>query len=133
MSRLYTPGKLGEINYDPTAVSNNGLIYVKSSDKKLYFKNSSGTEYDLTSSGGTGGGSSTINELTDVTISTPSSGQSLVYNNGIWVNSAITSSGSGGDFIPLAGSTGVTGDISPSTDGGANLGSPTRQWGGFSK
>lgn len=41
----------------PGHTTNFGKIYVKVSDSKLYFKNDSGTEYDLTSGGGGGGGS----------------------------------------------------------------------------
>lgn len=37
-----------------TPSAGQGKVYEKSSDKKLYFKNEDGTEYDLTASGGSG-------------------------------------------------------------------------------
>ena len=54
-----------------------------------------------TSTGG-GGGSSTLSGLTDVTISTPSSGQVLKYNGSAWVNDTdATGSGGGGGTVDL--------------------------------
>ena len=45
---------LDEIAYTPAAVSGYGKIYVKSSDSKLYFKNDTGTEYDLLAAAASG-------------------------------------------------------------------------------
>ncbi len=39
---------LDELAYTPAATSGYGKIYVKSSDSKLYYRNDSGTEFDLT-------------------------------------------------------------------------------------
>lgn len=59
----------------------------------LYFSDSQGTYtlQQLSISGGTVG-SSSLSGLTDVTLSTPTSGQVLTYNGTVWVNSAVTSS-----------------------------------------
>jgi len=57
-----------EINGTPDQITNYGQFYVKSSDSKPYFKDSSGIEYDITTgtSGSTGGsGGMTWNLLTD--------------------------------------------------------------------
>ncbi len=45
---------LDEIAYTPAAVSGYGKIYVKSSDSKLYFKNDTGTEFDLLAAAASG-------------------------------------------------------------------------------
>jgi hypothetical protein len=39
---------------------------------------------------GGGGGATTLDELDDVTITSPANGQALVYNNGSWVNAVVT-------------------------------------------
>lgn len=39
---------------------------------------------------GGGGGATTLNGLDDVTITSPANGESLVYQNGMWVNAAVT-------------------------------------------
>lgn len=44
---------------------------------------------DGTPGGGGSGGALYLNELLDVTIMNPSSGQALLYQNGVWVNSAV--------------------------------------------
>ena len=48
----------------PTSTSDYGKVYVKAADSKLYFMDDGGTEYDLTATGGGGGGLSetTFNE-----------------------------------------------------------------------
>lgn len=55
--------------------------------------------------GGGGGGASYLGDLEDVTLSSPSTGQSLVYRNGEWVNGAVNLSDIGGISIsnPAAG------------------------------
>jgi len=54
---------------------------------KLYGTNGSGTKgwYDQP----TGGGANALNDLTDVTISSPATNEHLVYNGSIWVNAAL--------------------------------------------
>ncbi|UCG69038.1 MAG: hypothetical protein JSV09_14830, partial [Thermoplasmata archaeon] len=66
----------------PSVTLGYGKLYVKSSDSKLYFKDDSGTEYDLTASGSGGmGGSGTINYIPKFTgISTL--GNSIIYETG---------------------------------------------------
>jgi ribosomal protein L24E len=44
-------GEFNEITAPGTPASGKGRLYVKSSDSKLYFKDDSGTEYDLTGAG----------------------------------------------------------------------------------
>jgi len=44
---------------------------------------------DGTPGGGGSGGALYLNELLDVTITNPSSGQALLYQNGVWVNSTV--------------------------------------------
>ena len=63
--------------------------------------------------------------LTDVDFTNPNEGDSLVYSGDTWVS---TAHNVGNQFIPLAGTTGVTGNIEPSTDGTISLGSTIRQW-----
>ena len=55
--------------------------------------------------GGGGGGASYLGDLEDVTLSSPSTGQSLVYRNGQWINGAVNLSDIGGISIsnPAAG------------------------------
>lgn len=55
--------------------------------------------------GGGGGGASYLGDLEDVTLSSPSTGQALVYRNGQWVNAAVNISDIGGISIsnPAAG------------------------------
>lgn len=64
----------------PTEESGFGLVYVKSSDSKLYYKDDGGTEYDLTA-GGSGGTGITWSEVTGTS-------QSASVNNGYVVNNA---------------------------------------------
>lgn len=82
-----------------------------------------------------------LNNLSDVSIISLQNNNFLVYNNGLWVNSAIsfdlsnyytkTELNNGvlnSLYIPLAGTTGITGSLIPATNGTLSLGSPTRQW-----
>jgi len=47
------------------------------------------TTFGLTAGGGGGGGASTLNDLTDVTITSPSTNQVVKYNGSSWVNATI--------------------------------------------
>ena len=78
--------------------------------------------------GGGGGGASYLNDLNDVNAPSPSNGQALVYRSGEWVNETIQVSG---NYIPLSGSTAITGTLGASgwsitTGGAASLSSITR-------
>ncbi|MCK9416924.1 hypothetical protein M0Q97_09730, partial [Candidatus Dojkabacteria bacterium] len=83
----------------------------------------------------------TLNDLSGVTITTPQNNNFLIYSSGEWVNSAISFDVSNfytkteldngqlnNIYIPLDGSTGITGDLIPAIDGIYSLGSATRQW-----
>jgi hypothetical protein len=63
-----------------------------------------------------GGGASSINGLTDVTITSPSSGQVLKYNGSVWVNDTDATGGGGGGSLSsrstVSGTTGVVGAAS---------------------
>lgn len=49
----------------------------------------------LNDAGGSGGGSTTLAGLTDVSLSSLSNGQALIYRNGVWRNETIQSGGGG--------------------------------------
>jgi len=72
-------------------------------------------------SAGGGGGSSTLDGLTDVTITAPANNQVLTYNGTIWVNAAQTGGGGGGTVTSIAALTlGTTG-----TDLNSSVANPT--------
>lgn len=84
--------------------------------------NGSGVLTWATVSGGGGGGASVLDDLTDVTISSPTSGQVLKYNGSAWVNSSDTDTNttytvsavdgsSGKKIIRLTGSDSSTDDV----------------------
>jgi len=92
-------------------------------------------EYSLTSH------THTLATLSGVTITTPQNRDFLLYDNGYWVNSAVSfdvsnfytkgelDSGVLNDlYISLSGTTGITGHLVPAEDGVYDLGSATRQW-----
>ena len=65
----------------------------------------------INATGGTGGGAAVLDDLTDVAITTPSSGQVLKYNGTSWVNGTdATSSGVSFSSIVVAGQSTVTAD-----------------------
>ena len=83
-----------------------GRIYWDSTNNALYVQKSDGTQCGfyatgfmsakgLNSDGGSAvAGATTLNGLSDVTISSPSNGQSLVYRNGVWKNEMVSGGGS---------------------------------------
>lgn len=66
-----------------------GEIGINTWDGKVYIKRDNGTPsiVEVTGSGG-GGGASTLNDLTDVTITSATTNDILKYNGTAWVNSA---------------------------------------------
>ncbi|UCG16623.1 MAG: hypothetical protein JSV19_01030 [Phycisphaerales bacterium] len=77
-----------------TIVGNDGLLWVDGTgpDGRLMYQNSAGV-WDIT----TGGGATTLDALTDVTITAPSPGEILTLNGGLqWVNLP----GAGGSGLP---------------------------------
>lgn len=71
-------------------------------------------------SGGGGGGSSTLAGLSDVSLSSPSNGQALVYRNGVWNNETIQGGGGSGSVTSVAMTvpTGLSVSGSPITSSG---------------
>lgn len=66
----------------PATLTGHGKVYVKASDKDLYYKNSSGTEFNVLLGGG-----SSINNLADVEITNAATSDYLKYDGSYWVNS----------------------------------------------
>lgn len=79
-------------------------------------------QFDLyaPSGGGGGGGSSTLAGLSDVSLSSPSNGQALVYRNGVWNNETIQGGGGSGSVTSVAMTvpTGLSVSGSPITTSG---------------
>lgn len=80
---LYTDFKEQQTS-PATPASGTVIMYIKY-NKHIYTKDSSGVERDITSS------ITALSSLTDVTITSPSNGQYLKYNNGTWINSNVPS------------------------------------------
>lgn len=74
----------------PTNVFNGAKLREIDTGKKFRYNEETAT-WDEQPSGGGGGGSSTLSGLTDVDITNPSNGQTLVYNStsGKWENGAV--------------------------------------------
>ena len=79
----------------PTDSSTNRL-YTDPSDAKLKVRKTGGTVVDLEG----GGGAATLDDLTDVIITTPSTGNTIRYNGTNWVNAVLA-------FTDLSGTTNV--------------------------
>ena len=78
---------------------------------------------DVTIAAGADLSTSSINELQDVTITSPTNGQVLKYNGTAWVNGTdSTGSGGGGDL------TAVASDITPDTTAAYDIGSASLKW-----
>jgi len=82
---IYIPAELLNLNSDPVDNPPSGYIYIYPKNGSLYTKDSTGNISPINVTGNT-----SLDDLTDVTINTASSGETLVYDNGIWVNSANT-------------------------------------------
>lgn len=76
---------LAESSAPGTPANGFGSIYAKS-DGKLYFKSDTGTETDLTAG-------STFDSLSDVVITSASSGQTVYHNGTNWVNASLATAG----------------------------------------
>lgn len=70
-----------------------GEIAINTFDGKMYIRRDNGTASIIQiGAGGGGGGASALVDLSDVSLSSPSSGQVLKFNGSVWVNgSALTS------------------------------------------
>jgi hypothetical protein len=97
----------GEWSSTKTYYKNQAVFYEGSSyraiDTTTQEPSLESTDWDLLAQGGSGGGGENINptnldELTDVIITSPIDGQSLVYDNstGKWINETISSGGGSG-------------------------------------
>ena len=77
--------------------SANNALYVQKSDGTQcgFYATGFMSAKGLNSDGGSAvAGATTLNGLSDVTISSPSNGQSLVYRNGVWKNEMVSGGGS---------------------------------------
>ncbi len=91
-------------------------------DKITSIQESGGTMTGMTIDGTTytlGGGASTLNELTDVSVGTPSDGQALVYSSNQWVP------GTGGTAVVANPSTTPTTDLTKVTIGSTDYRIPS--------
>ena len=103
-----------------------GTIWFNTSNGRLYIYYNDGTSTQWVQpttpsyGSGSGGGATTIDELSDVTITSPSSGQVLKYNGTAWVNGTDNTSGGGGssnsfETIAVAGQSSVVADSATDT------------------
>jgi len=88
------------VNAPGTPASSKGALYASGSDGFLYWKNDAGNVYNLTETGSGGGTGSvtSLNDLTDVDLTTtsPGSGNVLSYDGTDWIPSpAVSGSGAG--------------------------------------
>lgn len=107
-------GVLGAaISDTPPSTPQSGTIWLNSSNGKLYI-------YDVSrwvqpafpayaGGGGTSAGATTLSQLTDILISSPTTGQVLQYNNGVWVNGTV--SGGGSSYTLPTASTSTLGGV----------------------
>ena len=116
-----------------------GRIYYDSANKALFVENADGTSCGFyatgfmsakgsnSSSGSAVVGATTLAGLNDVTISSPSNGQSLVYRNGYWRNETV--SGGGGsasvDWSDITGKPTWIGSSKPSYSFSEITGTPS--------
>jgi len=75
-----------------------GELALNYADGKLFYKTASNTISSF-SVGGGGGGASALDDLTDVVITSVSTGQVLQYNGTTWVNASAAGGNFGGTFV----------------------------------
>lgn len=68
-----------------------GELAINLTDRVIFSKDGSNTVFQLLGGGG-GGGASSLNDLTDVVISSPVINQILQYNGTFWVNDTFSES-----------------------------------------
>ena len=78
-----------EIEVVPNVLAGDGITISNIEAKFDFWSRGGVSALGLGGQGG-GGGATTLNELDDVTITSPANGESLVYQNGMWVNAAVT-------------------------------------------
>lgn len=78
-----------EIEVVPNVLAGEGITISNVEVKFDFWSRGGVSALGLGGQGG-GGGATTLNELDDVTITSPANGESLVYQNGMWVNAAVT-------------------------------------------
>lgn len=78
-----------EIEVVPNVLAGDGITISSIEAKHDFWSRGGVSALGLGGQGG-GGGATTLDELDDVTITSPANGESLVYQNGMWVNAAVT-------------------------------------------
>lgn len=78
-----------DIEVVPNVMAGDGITISNIEAKFDFWSRGGVSALGLGGQGG-GGGATTLNELDDVTITSPVNGESLVYQNGMWVNAAVT-------------------------------------------
>lgn len=98
----------GEVNTASNVGASGAGVFKQKTGTDLEFKKLvagsnitiTGGTSDITIAGGAGGGASALNDLTDVVITAPSSGQVVKYDGSNWVNTTV-SGAFGGSFSDL--------------------------------
>jgi hypothetical protein len=103
----------------PTCSAGQYFLYVSSSSS-TWRKCENGTASDI----GSGAGSFSLTDLTDVTITSPATGQTLEYNGTAWVNAAPTGGGTTGSYV-TAGAPGTAQSYTNSTVAVVEFGTAT--------
>lgn len=78
-----------DIEVVPNVLAGDGITISSIEAKHDFWSRGGVSALGLGGQGG-GGGATTLDGLDDVTITSPVNGQSLVYQNGMWVNAAVT-------------------------------------------